>query len=436
MSDFAALLINLLMASTLEQTLSLVVEALLQFYHAKNLCVLLWDHELGRYTVGQTWLRSDCTKPPADVRRHALAFAQKARLHEMEHLMTFESGIYAQPLTLNQRPVAAIIWEGNNDVEGLQSNENYLKLLQVITKALSDSTRLEFAQQEHAQAVADRERLEQLLVAVEHQQRTIDHLLASERQFSASLEAIVEERTSELRAAQTRLIQSEKLAVIGQLAGSLAHEINNPLQAIQSGLGLAVADVKSKQYRHIEQDLLVIQQELERIETIFRQMLDFYRPISQERITFDLNTVCESVCALMKKRLQKAKIVLDLQLTPALPPTCGDPNQIKQVLLNLLLNAADAMYSGEGCVTLKTTYDATRVYLAVSDTGTGILPEHQAHIFEPLFTTKPRGLGLGLAISREIIERHHGRIELSSVPNVGTTFTISLPIEGACHEAK
>ncbi len=436
MSDFATLLVNLLMASTLEQTLSLVVEALLPFYHAKYLCVLLWDQELGRYTVGQTYLRTDCTDQPADVRRHALALAQRYHLHDIDHLTILESGLYGQPLALNQRSVAAIIWQDNDNVERLASNENYLMLLQVITKAVSNSTRLEFAQQEHAQAMADRERLEQLLVAVEQQQRTIDHLLASERQFSASLEATVEERTRELRTAQTRLIQSEKLAVIGQLAGSLAHEINNPLQAIQSGLGLAIADVRSKQYRHVEQDLLVIQQELERIETIFRQMLDFYRPISQQTITFDLNTVCESVCALMKKRLQKAKIVLDLQLTPALPPTWGDPNQIKQVLLNLLLNAADAMHLGEGLVVLKTSYDASKVYLVVSDTGTGIPPEHQIHIFEPLFTTKPRGLGLGLAISREIIERHHGRIDLTSIPNVGTTFTISLPIERADHEGK
>ena len=281
---------------------------------------------------------------------------------------------------------------------------------------------------------ADRERLQQLLHAVDQQQRTIDRLLTLERQFSASLEAQVEERTAALRDAQARIIHSEKLAVIGKLAASLAHEINNPLQAIQSGLGLMLAELASGQVANVHADLRVIQAELERVQSIFKQMLDFNRPAPAQREPLDLNAICEGVRVLLRKRLQETNIDLRLELAPHLPPTCGDSNQIKQVLINLVLNSAEAISPTGGHIEIGTRRHDNQVFVQVTDTGCGISPEHQSQLFEPFFTTKTRGLGLGLAISQEIVEKHRGRITVRSAIDQGTTFTIVLPVEEHCHD--
>jgi two-component system NtrC family sensor kinase len=307
----------------------------------------------------------------------------------------------------------------------------YDLLVRVLSQSLYNNARMEQAEREHAELDNERRRLEQLLQAVEVQQRTIDQLLAAERQLSASLEAKVEERTAALRTAQTRLIQSEKLAVIGQLASSLAHELNNPLQAIQSGLGLVMTQVNHTT-PEVRQDLMIIQDELERIQTIFRQMLDFYRPVSHEHLPLEINAICEGVHILMRKRLHDAGITLRLQLEDNLPVSCGDGNQIKQVLLNLILNAAEAARGKDALIQLSTAAQAQTVSIVLTDNGLGIPPEHLARLFEPLFTTKTRGLGLGLAISREIVERHGGTITVESHPGVWTTFSIRLPVKEVC----
>src|SRR5262249_1770925 len=158
--------------------------------------------------------------------------------------------------------------------------------------------------------------------------------------------------------AQERLIQTEKLAVIGQLASSLAHELNNPLQGIRSGLGLVIDEMDSGDSSRMRADLSIIQEELQRVESIFRQMLDFYRPVSYECVQLDVNAVCEGVQVLMRKRLQEADVSLSPNMTDHLPLTCGDRNQIKQVLINLMLNAAEAMPEHDGKIYLSTAFDS------------------------------------------------------------------------------
>ena len=432
MPDLACTLANMLCAGSVEQTLSFALASLITLTQPQWVCFLLWDVDLQRYIVGETWLSDATEQSPAALRRLVLRQANTAYLSDPHTARRLDTTAWYHPLNAHAAPVGAVCL----GVEQIprEAQPAYDLLVRSLSQTLYTNARLEQADRERAELESDRQRLEQLLRAVEVQQRTIDQLLAAERQLSASLEAKVEERTAALRAAQNRLIQSEKLAVIGQLASSLAHELNNPLQAIESGLGLVMTELNGAA-PEVQQDLTIIAQELERIQTIFRQMLDFYRPVSHDHLPLDVNALCDGVRILMRKRLQEAGIVLQLQLADSLPTPCGDRNQIKQVLLNLILNAAEAARGDAAHIELATAAQGKTVRITLTDNGSGIAPEHLPRLFEPLFTTKTRGLGLGLAISREIIERHGGKISVASALGTGTTFTITLPVTGVCdHE--
>ncbi len=432
MNDLACTLANMMCAASVEQTLSFALASLITLTHPQWVCFLIWDVDLKRYIVGDTWLPATDSRNPAAVRRLVLGQANAAFLSDAQTARALEANAWYHPLNAQAAHVGALCLGVDHIPPEAQSA--YDLLVKALSQALYTNARLEQAERERVELESERQRLEQLLRAVEDQQRTIDHLLAAERQLSASLEAKVEERTAALRTAQNRLIQSEKLAVIGQLASSLAHELNNPLQAIESGLGLVMTQLNGAA-PEVHQDLTIIRQELERIQMIFRQMLDFYRPVSHEHLPLDVNAICEGVRILMRKRLQDAGITLRLQLTDHLPTPCGDSNQIKQVVLNLMLNAAEAARREAAHIHLTTAAHRQTVIITLTDNGSGILPEHLPRLFEPLFTTKMRGLGLGLAISREIIERHGGNISVESVVGAGTTFQIKLPVKEVCdHE--
>lgn len=430
------MLLSLMTAETVDQAAASALQALVSLRQPQAACILIWDNDLGRYTMGDTWLRADqLPETAANVRRQALRHGQYAYDLDPRQSRFMEPDILYQPLAFQNQHVGAYVYMGLDRLPD-PADECYALLLKGVSRTLYTVGQFQQATLEQARMQADRERLENLLRAVEQQQRTIDRLLAAERQFSASLEAKVEERTAALRLAQERLIQSEKLAVIGQLASSLAHELNNPLQAVQSGLGLVMSEIDSDHSQVAKQDLTIIQTELERIESIFRQMLDFYRPVSYEYVPLDLNAICEGVRILMRKRLQEANVSLRLELGATLPLTCGDSNQIKQVLLNLTLNAAEALAPDGGHIWLRTTANGKHVCVSVTDNGPGIPAHYQARLFEPLFTTKTRGLGLGLAISQEIMQRHDGTITVDSASGTGTTFTIHLPVREGCHDRK
>jgi C4-dicarboxylate-specific signal transduction histidine kinase len=426
--DFRDTLLHMLTAPTLEATTTLAVEALQRLIPTAAAALLIWDVDLDRYIVGETRAASPDAAP--HFRRQALGAALAAYHSDSSSARCLADGLFYQPLnTPDGNHVGAYVY---GPVAG--PSPDCASLIRAATRAVWVMTRIEQADREHTQLHEDHERLQQLLYAVDQQQQTIDRLLTLERQFSASLEAQVEERTAALREAQARVVHSEKLAVIGQLAASLAHEINNPLQAIQSGLGLVVSELGSGQIEHVHGDLLVIQAELDRMETIFRQMLDFNQPAAHVRTPLDLNAICEGVRVLLRKKLQEARIELRLELAPQLRHTCGDSGQIKQVLINLILNGAEAMPASGGVITVGTRSMTDDVQLFVRDSGSGIHAQHLSQLFEPFFTTKTRGLGLGLAISREIITRHDGRITVNTVEGEGTTFTIDLPIKERCHD--
>jgi PAS domain S-box-containing protein len=245
------------------------------------------------------------------------------------------------------------------------------------------------------------------------------------RQLNANLEQRVEERTRELRDAQENLVRQEKLAVLGQLAGGVGHELRNPLAVINNAvyfLKLVQPDVDTK----IKEYLGMIERETHTAEKIITDLLDFARVQSVEREAVSVPELVQRVLARFPAP-ESVTVLLDF---PAdLPQAFADPLHMEQVLGNLVVNACQAMKNG-GKLTIESHRQDEMIYIAVRDTGIGIPPENIKKLFEPLFTTKPKGIGLGLAVSRKLAEANGGRIEVQSEAGAGSTFTLVLPVHG------
>jgi two-component system NtrC family sensor kinase len=246
---------------------------------------------------------------------------------------------------------------------------------------------------------------------------------------NANLYGEVADFAQELERSQAKLVQAEKMAAIGRLAASLAHEINNPLQGIHNSLHLSLHDGLPQERR--DQYVGMARNEVERLIEIVQRMLDFYRPSRGGRKAADLNQVVKNILALARKRIQHGKIEVHTDLTEDLPRVPLIADQISQVLLNLVINGIEAMPAG-GNLWVKTAVrsDRAEILLTVRDEGIGIPAEDLEHLFEPFYTTKSDGTGLGLAISYGIVERHGGEIDVSSRPGEGATFVVRLPVNG------
>ena len=252
--------------------------------------------------------------------------------------------------------------------------------------------------------------------------------LASERATLRRRLEELERTTKELASAQRSLVTSEKLASVGRLAAGVAHEIGNPLSAILGLVELVEAgDLAPEQQREF---LRRVRKETERIHHIIRDLLDFARdePASAER-SCDLREVVEDAVRLVAPQKDLQRITIERRFAEECPPARGAAARLAQVVLNLLLNAADAI-EGEGTITLEVRPAAGFVELAVADTGPGIPASIREHLFEPFVTTKPpgQGTGLGLAVCHTIIERLGGTIEVESPPEGGARFLVRLPI--------
>jgi PAS domain S-box-containing protein len=238
------------------------------------------------------------------------------------------------------------------------------------------------------------------------------------------------EDITERVALQTQLVRAEKLAAIGQLAASIAHEVGNPLQAIQGFLSLFLE--QSPPDTPNQRFLQLAEEEIERIVQVLARLRDLYRPRADVFTIVDLNELINGVLLLTGKQLERGGIRVLRELEAQLPKVRGVADQLKQVLLNLVLNAAEAMNNG-GLLHVQTyageDHDHVRnAVITITDTGYGIAPEQLRHIFDGLHTTKERGMGLGLYTSKAIIDRHMGRMSVQSQVGEGTTFTIMLPI--------
>lgn len=243
-----------------------------------------------------------------------------------------------------------------------------------------------------------------------------------------------------LQDSQARLIQAEKLAALGRMTASVAHEINNPIQVIQGCLTLALEDLTSNPQSAITY-LNIVQTEIDRIAALARRMHDFYRPSAQEAYyPTHLPQVIEEVLRLAHKHLQNRQVQIIRDLAQKLPPVQAQPNQLKQVFLNIILNALDAMPEG-GSLHISLKDDSSWsselnkqikvARLEFNNSGEPIPAHLLPRLFEPFFSTKEHGSGLGLSISYTIIQAHQGDIFITSTALSGTTVTVLLPLIAA-----
>jgi signal transduction histidine kinase len=232
----------------------------------------------------------------------------------------------------------------------------------------------------------------------------------------------------------SRLERADQLAGLGQLAAGLAHEIKNPLAGIQGALELLRDEAKDESTRHLHDEMLG---ELKRVHGILQRLLESGRPAPLRPARLDVGKLLADVAELLAPSLRRRRVELGVETAEALPVIHADAAKLRQVLVNLIQNAAEAMAERGGRVTVRASgfdgdgpdarADSPAVVIAVEDDGPGIAPELATSLFRPFFTTKFSGTGLGLSISKSLIEQHGGRIEVDSILGRGTTFLIFLP---------
>ena len=239
----------------------------------------------------------------------------------------------------------------------------------------------------------------------------------------------IERQKEQLETANQQLLQAAKLASVGELASGMAHEINNPVGIIlgRTDYILATQDNLSAD---ANEDLKVVRAQAERVASTVRNLLTFARPSPLSIQSVNLAQLADEAIKLEAPRCRAAAVKIECSSSSKIPTIQADPDQLQQVLINLMNNAIEAMPQG-GCLSVSLTHGGGQVIANISDTGTGITEENQSRIFDPFFTTKPvgKGTGLGLAVSYGIIRNHGGEIRVSSVPGRGSTFSIMLPVE-------
>jgi signal transduction histidine kinase len=226
---------------------------------------------------------------------------------------------------------------------------------------------------------------------------------------------------------QTALLQAEKMAAAGRLSVSIAHEVNNPLQSVQNCLHLAAREDLPEEKRKEYFDLA--RTELERLSLTVRRMLDFYRPGAAKPELVNLPELLDYVLSLMQKQLSERDIQVDANLPASMAPVMAVNSQIQQVFINLILNSFDAMPTG-GRLTIAGRSVDGGVEILFKDNGPGVAADQQKNIFEPFFSTKEGGTGLGLTVSYNIVTAHGGRLELLTNHERGACFRLFLPIGG------
>ena len=248
------------------------------------------------------------------------------------------------------------------------------------------------------------------------------------RNFNQMVRQLRESRIEIERLHRTQMSRAEHLATLGELATGLAHEIRNPLAGIAGVIEIIGRDLPSTSpARSVVKD---VRQEIARINHIVTDLLQTARPHPPKVHKSDLNTTVEHAVMLGRQQALAKSIEISLVKDPSLPEVEHDSDQIHQLLLNLLLNALQAIDS-DGKIKVSVRQQGTAAVVEVSDNGRGIAPDHLPNIFRPFYTTKGDGTGLGLSLARRIVEDHHGRIDVTSAVGQGTTFAVVLPLQRA-----
>jgi len=312
-----------------------------------------------------------------------------------------------------------------------------LILVHFLTRPVSElvlgTHRISDGDLDHFIPVATNDEMGHLASSFNQMTRDLQGAQAEIREGVRNLEEKVEERTRELRAAQSQLLHSEKLAAVGALAATVAHEINNPLTGVYTYIRLM--ERKITQGKHAPEDVAkyreyldTMRREVERTTAIVQNLLDFTRPKEPARKPMSLLMILEESLSLVRNKLSLNNIEV-VNRVPPLPDIMADPAHIKQVFINILINACEAMENG-GILTIDGLCDeaGNTVTMEVRDTGVGIKTENLARIFDPFFSTKEKGTGLGLSVVHGIVSRHNGKVAIESAPGSGTLIRITLPI--------
>ena len=244
------------------------------------------------------------------------------------------------------------------------------------------------------------------------------------RLFNEELEERVRKATEDLKKTQEQLIQSSRLSALGQLSAGVAHEIRNPLTSIRILIHSLLDRLSPEDIRR--EDIEVIENEIERINQIIKQFLDFARPSKPKMERVDINQLIADTLLLLFHELVEQEVEVEQDLMP-LPYILADREQMRQIFINLILNAMQAMPGG-GRLKVSTAVEGSHVRICFQDEGRGIPESIKEKLFEPFFTTKEEGIGLGLSITKRIVEDHQGRIEVDSSEGEGATFAVILPV--------
>ena len=248
------------------------------------------------------------------------------------------------------------------------------------------------------------------------------------RRYSDELENMVSARTKDLERAQEQLVRSEKLAAVGELASSVAHELRNPLNVIKNCVYLLNMKADGKAGEEFSDTLKLLDRQVDTSSKIIADLLDFTRIRKPNLAKVDLHSLIEDC---LKSVPPNANVSMIKSYGGRSPQVLADSEQITRAFVNIITNAIQSI-NGRGEIRVGTGTEAAarNVWIKFEDTGCGIPQEHIGSIFEPLFTTKPKGLGLGLAITKRLIEQNAGTIEVSSQISKGTSFTVKLPVYG------
>ena len=246
---------------------------------------------------------------------------------------------------------------------------------------------------------------------------------------NARLYTDLKEYVRKVEESQRALVQAEKMAAVGRLMSSLAHEINNPLQSVRNCVHLATRDDVNEEQR--SNYLTMTESELERLVNTVRHMLDFYRPGSIAKESVNLNGIIERVVYLLTPQLKDFNVKIEVNFDKSVPQVYGVKDQLQQVIFNLILNSMDAVEDqSDKTIWLDVTRNRKEVVITIEDSGKGVDAEVREHMFEPFISTKATGTGLGLSISYSIVEAHEGRLSL--IPGrrgSGACFEIRIPLE-------